>query len=184
MASWGTVDFKELQEFQKRLEKVTQQDLDKFYESCAEEIAARLLAEVIKRTPVGDYTVYETVTAKRDSKYHKKGEKYQRKAKVQTGKVGGTLRRSWTISEVKHNGRQFIVEVTNPVEYASYVEYGHRQTPGRYVPAIGKRLKKGWVKGQFMLTISEDEVRAAIKEDGLLEKRVYAFLSGVFGNGS
>ncbi len=22
-----------------------------------------------------------------------------------------------------------------------YVEYGHRQEPGRYVPAIGKRLK-------------------------------------------
>ena len=29
------------------------------------------------------------------------------------------------------------------MEYASYVEYGHRQEPGRYVPALGKRLKNG-----------------------------------------
>ena len=31
------------------------------------------------------------------------------------------------------------------------VEYGHRQTPGRYVPAIGKRLKKDFVPGKKML---------------------------------
>ena len=31
------------------------------------------------------------------------------------------------------------------VEYAPYVELGHHQTPGRYVPAIKKRLKASWV---------------------------------------
>jgi hypothetical protein len=39
------------------------------------------------------------------------------------------------------------------------VEYGHRQTPGRYVPAIGKRLVASWVEGQHFLKISEDELR-------------------------
>ena len=182
MASWGKVDYKELKELEKRLSKVTQQKLDEFYASCAKEIAARLLAEVVPLTPVGDYTVYEEYTAKRNSKYHKKGEVYKRKAKNQSGKVGGTLRRSWTISEVRHNGRQFVVEVVDPVEYASYVEYGHRQTPGRYVPAIGKRLTKSWVKGRFMLTISEQEIRE--KTPDLLEKRVRTFLREVFGDGS
>lgn len=33
-------------------------------------------------------------------------------------------------------------------EHAPHVEYGHRQTPGRYVPAIGKRLKASYVTGQ------------------------------------
>lgn len=33
-------------------------------------------------------------------------------------------------------------------EHAPHVEYGHRQTPGRYVPAIGKRLKASYVPGQ------------------------------------
>ncbi len=31
------------------------------------------------------------------------------------------------------------------VNYASFVEYGHKQTPGRYIPAIGKRLINPWV---------------------------------------
>ena len=31
------------------------------------------------------------------------------------------------------------------VKYAPYVEFGHHQEPGRYVPAIGKRLKVSWV---------------------------------------
>jgi phage gpG-like protein len=30
--------------------------------------------------------------------------------------------------------------VGSNVDYAPYVEFGHAQTPGRYVPAIGKRL--------------------------------------------
>lgn len=37
------------------------------------------------------------------------------------------------------------------VEYAPYVELGHHQTPGRYVPAIKKRLKKSWVPGKPFL---------------------------------
>lgn len=71
----------------------------------------------------------------------------------------GLLRRNWTVSDVRKNGSNYEIEVSNSTEYASYVEYGHRQTPGRYVPAIGKRLKKSWVKGKFMLTISEEELR-------------------------
>ena len=34
------------------------------------------------------------------------------------------------------------------VEYAPYVEFGHHQTPGRYVPAIGKRLVASYVPGK------------------------------------
>lgn len=96
------------------------------------------------------------VTAKRDSKNHKKGDKYM-KAKS-TGKMGGTLRRGWTIGPIIKEGNTFKVEIINPVEYASYVEYGHRQEPGRYVPALGKKLKKGWVEGRFMMTNSKEEI--------------------------
>lgn len=34
------------------------------------------------------------------------------------------------------------------VDYAPYVELGHHQQPGRYVPAIGKRLVASWVEGK------------------------------------
>ncbi len=68
-------------------------------------------------------------------------------------KSGGELEKA---EEDKLN--ELIVK-DNPVEYASYVEFGHRQQPGRYVPALGKQLKQGWVKGRFMLTISEGEIQ-------------------------
>ena len=43
------------------------------------------------------------------------------------------------------------VYIGTPVEYAPYVELGHHQQPGRYVPAIGKRLKQSFVKGKPFL---------------------------------
>ena len=56
----------------------------------------------------------------------------------------------------------FEVVISNPMEYASYVEYGHPQEPGRFVPAIGKRLKNSWVPGHYMLTIAVDDVQRAM----------------------
>ena len=46
--------------------------------------------------------------------------------------------------KVESNGRA--VDVGSNVEYAPYVELGHIQEVGRYVPAIGKRLKNAYVK--------------------------------------
>ena len=37
------------------------------------------------------------------------------------------------------------------VKYAPYVELGHHQTPGRYVPAIKKRLVRDYVPGKPFL---------------------------------
>ena len=43
-------------------------------------------------------------------------------------------------------------------EYAKYVEYGHTQEVGRYVPKIGKRLKNAYVEPKPFLknTIQEN----------------------------
>lgn len=49
----------------------------------------------------------------------------------------GNLRRSYT-KDV--NPKEETVTVGTNVEYAPYVEYGHMQEVGRYVPALGKRL--------------------------------------------
>lgn len=160
MGKNGKVIVDELKNFRKDLQKnLSGQQLDLFIESCAKELAARLLAKVIKRTPVGDYSKEITVVAKRDSKKHKKGETYTKKINP-NGKVGGTLRRGWTGGKsqaanafagnlkVHHYGGVYVIEVENPVEYASYVEFGHRTRDG-----------KGWVEGKFMLTIPEEEIQ-------------------------
>ena len=92
--------------------------------------------------------------------------------------AGGSLRDAWTILPIEKHGDQYTVTIINNLEYASYVEYGHRQTPGRYVPALGKTLKASWVKGRFMLTISEQEVKTLAPS--ILNDMLYEALKGVF----
>lgn len=119
----GGCDFKELERFLKNMEGLTQ-NLDEILDICARELTQRFLRKVIKRTPVGVYP-------------------------AGSGRKGGTLRRGWSTQNMRiyHSASSCLVEIINPVEYASYVEYGHRTRGG-----------KGWVKGRFMMTISAEEI--------------------------
>lgn len=76
------------------------------------------------------------------------------KAATPVGKVnGGAMLNSIRTEVSGSEGRVGYV-----AEYAPHVEYGHRQTPGRYVPAIGKRLKASYVPGQhFFKPVVERE---------------------------
>jgi hypothetical protein len=149
------LDYSELEKMKNQIEKFGEQaQVDQFLKSCANELAARLLAKVIKRTPVGQYP-------------------------AGSGKTGGTLRRGWTGEKssnasayaksmtVNKVGNDYVIEIINPVEYASYVEFGHRT-----------RNHKGWVEGKFMLTISEDEIRSSAPK--ILEKKLENYLKGCF----
>lgn len=182
----GKFDFKELEKYQKKLEKMAKggSETIQFYGLCAKEIAARLLALVIPRTPVAKSTTY-----------------LDAEGREKVMKNGGTLRRGWvsrteqeaesgSIPGVKEayeyaqslavtkNGNEYVIEIVNPVNYASYVENGHRQEVGRYVPAIGKRLVKSWVNGKFMLKISEEELDSRTPQ--ILEKKIQKFLEEMF----
>lgn len=155
MARWGKADFKELEKLQKNLEKLQGSDLDKFCRDCSKELAARLLGLVIPDTPVGEYP-------------------------EATGKKGGTLKRGWTAGvevrdggaayaltlPVYDDGDNFTITVKNPVEYASYVEFGHRTRSG------------GWVDGQLFLTRAEMIVES--KAPGVLERKLEQKLKEVF----
>lgn len=129
-----TVDTKELAAFREKLKTLSSVQAPIFFDQAVKEMANSLLGLVIPRTPVGNYT------------------------------GGGTLRLGWTNLQsagfnVQRGVGSYTITLTNPTYYASYVEYGHRQTPGRYVPAIGKRLVKSWVEGQYFLKISEEELQ-------------------------
>ncbi len=184
MGRWGKVDYRELRKLQQKVDKLARGDAIKFYSQCAKELAARLLAKVIKRTPVGNNQYENKVVDGKNKRY--------------VVRNGGTLRRGWTSKteteaesgsnknakewanslSVKKVGDVFEIEIINPVHYASYVEFGHRQEPGRYVPAIGKTLKKAWVDGKFMLTISEKEIQAQAPK--ILEHKLSLFLEECF----
>lgn len=176
MGRMGNFNISGLEKFRDELNKL--QNPDDFVESCAKELAARLLRMVVKRTPVGDYSHEIEVVAKRDSKNHKKGDVYKKKVNP-SGKKGGTLRRGWTGQKrssakgyadsltVHHFGDTYVIEIVNPVEYASYVEYGHRTAN-----------HKGWVKGKFMMTISEQELEKIAPR--VLENKIKKYLGGCF----
>ena len=68
------------------------------------------------------------------------------KVKKRTPVITGTLRDRWRIA-VQEKGNEYLIILSNPLEYAPYVENGHRT-----------RNHKGWVNGQFMMTISKQEV--------------------------
>lgn len=157
-----SADYKQLEEFRRKLQELEQSKIDKFMDSCCKEIAARLLAEVVKRTPVGDYSGQEYNCKQRVStgSFHHKGHK--------DAKTGGTLRRSWSIKEIRREGDNYVIDIINPVEYVPYVEHGHRTRNG------------GWVEGHRMLTVSVDEVKKSAP--GILEKKLLKLMKEVFNS--
>ena len=167
-------------------------------EECAESLAQVYLAEAIKKTPNGgakEFEVtekgYERIQAmevgakgfqkarsrshanahavKRIKKSRKSGEKQYL---VLT--ASEHMRRSWDAETVKKQGRTYSVKVFNSASYASYVNDGHRQRPGRFVPAIGKRLVRSWVPGQHMAELAEQKTRRSSKR--LLSRIITAYL--------
>lgn len=168
MGRGGRVDLRQLKAFERKLAKLARADFEKFCEVAAKELAARLLAKVIKRTPVADPSQWKTPV---------------------NGYVGGTLRRGWTAKThaeaesgsgkgknvkqyaesllVKKVGKVYELEVINPVEYAQYVEFGHRT-----------RNHQGWIEGRFMMTISADEVDQ--QAPAILERKLFNMLKEAF----
>ena len=56
------------------------------------------------------------------------------------------------------------VYIGTNVEYAPYLELGHHQKVGRYVPAIGKRLKAPWVAPRAFLRPALENNRAEVEQ--------------------
>ncbi len=160
MAKWGSADFEKLKELQKKLLEM-QKEIDEFCREAARVLAARLLNKALPLTPRGTYP-------------------------PSSGKNGGTLKRGWLAETheeaaggsgtptaqkareyamslpVTKNGNNFTIEVINPVEYASYVEFGHRTVNG------------GFVKGQYFLTTAKQIVE--MEKEHILQTELDKFL--------
>lgn len=182
MARWGKVDYEQFQKMRDQLEQLSKVDFDKACRGAANQIAQILLNKVKKRTPVGVKPKFDEPKTVKVKGASGKTRSFLTKSgaildQYWAGYTGGTLRDAWTILPIEQQGNNYVITLVNNTEYASYVEYGHRQTPGRYVPALGKRLKAGWVKGRFMMTISIQEVEKLTP--AILEKAIYQALKGV-----
>lgn len=180
MARWGNCDYKQLQQLRDNLARLQSVDLDKFCRDVSKELARKLLRLVIPRTPVG---IYKNGTYTCAMGFSHRGHSV-------SGKNGGTLRRGWTAKTeqeatggsgdglgqaaayantlpVSKVGNNYIIEVINPVEYASYVEFGHRTPNG-----------KGWVQGHYFLTVSENDLEELAP--AAIERKLEKLLKNVF----
>lgn len=83
-------------------------------------------------------------------------------ARVNIHRVSGDLARSTNLVKADKIGRDFSVGIANNLEYAEHYEYGHRQTPGRYVPGLGRVLKASYVKGQHTFREARQKAKAQL----------------------
>ena len=137
------MNYRQLERFTQNLERLNEEQIDEFIRACCKELAARLLRKVIKRTP----------------------------------SKTGVLRKGWTAGQsasayvntlnITKSGNNYHIDIINPVEYASYVEYGHRT-----------RDHQGWVEGHHMLTISEQEINNST--DRILQAKLNKYIKDVF----
>lgn len=91
----------------------------------------------------------------------------ERQAKLNTPVKTGNLRRSIMSVEGKR-GNVYYAEIgpdMSVAPYAYWVEVGHSQTPGRYVPAINKRLVASWVQGKWYMATTAIQMRSKVENN-------------------
>lgn len=144
-----TVDLSGFEELLRRTQEL-QNNVSSLNEEITDNLAQHYLAEAIANTPVGALAISP------DGKYRSKSEH---------------MRRSWEAERINDT----TVKVQNSASYASYVNDGHRQRPGRFVPVLGKRLTKSFVKGLHMQEKAEAATRRA--SDKIIKNALDDYLS-------
>nr|DAJ30823.1 MAG TPA: putative tail component [Caudoviricetes sp.] len=137
-------DLKDFTDFKDSLIKLSQSgDIQAFNKKVVENMASMYVREAKLNTPVGKRSV-----------------KFMQHGKIQTKYFDSEhTRQSWSIGKYQLNNTSGKVEVFNTSSYASFLNDGHRQEVGRFLPWIGQskggvmqggRLKKPWVDGAYM----------------------------------
>lgn len=93
-----------------------------------------------------------------------KAEQFLNLVKPRTPVDTGNLRNRWKCISFVSTGDLMLL-ISNDAEYASFVEYGHRQHPGQYVSKINARLKAPFVNGKYMMTKSINDIRMNVGRD-------------------
>lgn len=134
----GKADMRALKKLEEQFKQLEKNKTDEFLRFLTRDLARITLSNVIFRTPV----------------------------------ISGDLKRAWTggvdmspdayvqTRSISRKGNAYVLLLFNSMNYASYVEYGHKQQVGRFVPELGVRLKAPWVQGQFMCRKTVADVKA------------------------
>lgn len=136
-------DYKDFEEYVTKFEKMTR-DFETFLKTFLLQQAQRCINEAKKNTPVDTGALRASWGIGSQTLVLKSSLDEFGKQNVSIDTENST------IADISVVGDNFEVTIWNGMDYASYVEYGHRTTSG------------GFVQGVFMLTISIDKVSRAM----------------------
>ena len=150
-------NLKDFADFKDGLIKLSRSgNIQAFNKEVVENMASVYVREAKLNTPVGKRSV-----------------KFMQRGKIQTKYFDSEhTRQSWSVGKYQLNNTSGKVEVFNTSSYASFLNDGHRQEVGRFLPWIGQskggvmqggRLKKPWVDGAYMHEKAEKVVNKNAK---------------------
>lgn len=134
------LDMKELLEYSRNLAKGSD-DFEDFLKDFLIEMANRIIAKTKPRTPKD--------TGALRSSWGIETEKT--KVIESTNDQGRKILKTIRTGDIKYNGKEISLVLSNPMEYATEIEYGHR--------IVRNGVEVGWYEGKFMLKTSIDEVK-------------------------
>lgn len=151
-------DFSGFEELEERLNRISGEAFLKVKEDAVKELASVYLRNAKENTPVlGIQT-----------------------KKLANGTVISTdsehMRRSWHAGDLESTKKETKIKVYNGASYAAFVNDGHRQIKGRFVPILGKCLVKGWVEGLYITDKAENAVKR--KASAILIRNLERILRG------
>ena len=181
------LDISQLHAFVKQAATFSKTESRAMYTEALNTMGAEYLRVAKLNTPVGggkEFDVREKaynaigayeVTAKgyKAAKNRNRGGRTKQLKRIMRGKGGKKyrilttsehMRRSWSAGDIVKNSKGYALPVYNTASYASFVNDGHRQQSGRFVPAIGRRLVKSWVPGLHMAEKAEASVKRKAKK--------------------
>ena len=145
-----TVDFSEFDKLKKSYESL-EKDFNKFLYSFLIEMAERIIAKTKLKTPVDTGALRNAWAVETD--------KVTAKTEMRTSKRTGKLKETTSYTQegkiiTSGSGKELTVILSNPMEYATDIEYGHRIVSG----SGENKTEIGWYNGHFMLKTSIDEI--------------------------
>lgn len=134
------LDMKELLEYSRNLAKGSD-GFEDFLKDFLIEMAERVISKTKPRTPVDTGALRNAWGIETE----------KTKVVESTNDQGGKMLKTIRTGDIKYNGKEISLVLSNPMEYATDIEYGHR--------VVRNGIEVGWYEGKFMLKTSIDEVR-------------------------
>lgn len=144
-----SVDFSQFEKLIKDM-KASEKDFNKFLYDFLLRMAWEVIRETKPKTPHDTGALQnawaiqtDKVSSKSVTMTNRKGKQVQRQSYTQEGDL-----------IVSGSGKDLAVIISNPMEYATDIEYGHRLVKGKGAD----KVEVGWFNGVFMLKTSIDNV--------------------------